>query len=181
MKIIIVASIALLLSSAPAASFAQAVPAPISTPAQASGETAVVTVPAGWTPKPVTLAISGFTMTNMWAAPASLSPTANMGLGFVEGASGATIDAAVPAMTAAYQKLFGVKNPTASHAEKLCNGAADGWYFENAVTFGALNMISEQTVAMGKSRLFELAYTRMSSETEDPAARKALDSLCIKS
>src|SRR5947209_12686377 len=55
MKIIIVASIALLLSSAPAASFAQAVPAPISTPAQASGETAVVTVPAGWTPKPVTL------------------------------------------------------------------------------------------------------------------------------
>ena len=123
--------------------------------------------------------MKGFTTTNMWSPPGG--QTSNIGLGYVEGAGGVPVATVVPAMSATFLKLFGAGNPVASHAEKVCDGTLDAWYFENNMTFGALNLVSEATVALGKSRLFEAVYTRQSSTKEDPDARKALDTLCIKS
>ncbi len=127
------------------------------------------------------MAMSGFTMLSIWKAPSTLSPGDNLGLGFAAAPPGtASLTDVAHIIDGTYLKLFGPGNPVSSHAEKLCSGSADGWYFENKITFGALNVISEQTMIVGPSDIFEATYTRMSSETENAAARSALDTLCVK-
>jgi hypothetical protein len=110
----------------------------------------------------------------------SLSPGDNLGLGFVVAPPGMPLPDVVRVMKTTYIKMFGAGNPIASHAEKLCGGTSDGWYFENTITIGTFTAISEQTLIIGPSNMFEATYTRISSEKEDPAARSALDTLCVK-
>ena len=182
MKAALVAGFAAILFLKPVGSFAQSLPAPAATvaPAQAvPKDTPAFTVPDGWTSQPVSFAMNGFTMLNTWTAPPTLRRGDNLSLGFVP-APGATLQDMAQAVNGVYQRIFGAGNPTASHAERLCNGRADGWYFENKVVFGALSVISEQTMILGPSDAFEATYTRDSSEKEDTVARKALDSLCVK-
>ncbi len=119
-------------------------------------------------------------MLSLWKAPPALSPGDNLGLGFAVAPPGTSLTDVVPSIDATYLRLFGPGNPVSSHAEKLCGGSTDGWYFENKITFGALNIISEQTIIVGPSDLFEATYTRASSEKENAAARSALDTLCVK-
>jgi len=164
--------VALAQSPAPAAT---AVPVP-----SVPKDTPVFHPPAGWTSEPFALAMSGFTMLSVWKAPPAFSPGDNVGLGFAAAPPGSRLTDAVPSIEAMYLRIFGAGNPVLSHAEKLCGGGADGWYFENRITFGALNITSEQTMIVGPSDMFAATYTRMSSEKEDAAARLALDTLCVK-
>ncbi len=183
MKAVSLAVLAAVIFFRPVCSLAQASPAPAATagPAQSiPKDTPTFSAPAGWTSEPVAMAMSGFTMLSLWRAPSSLSAGDNLGLGFVATPGGTSITDVAHVIDAAYLKLFGPGNPVASHAERLCGGTADGWYFENKVAFGALNVISEQTMILGPSDMFEATYTRTSSEKEDPAARSALDTLCVK-
>jgi hypothetical protein len=183
MKAALSAGFAATLFLQPVGSFAQSLPAPIATtvPAQAvPQDTPILNVPPGWAAEPAALAMNGFTMLTIWKAPPPAATGGNIGLGFTVATPGVSIANLVPVIDATYTKLFGLGNPVASHAERLCSGTADGWYFENKVTFGALNLISEQSMFIGPSDIFEATYTRPSSEKEDPAARRALDSLCVK-
>jgi hypothetical protein len=173
----------------PANSLAQAspTPAPTSIPAPAvpavPKDTPVFTAPPGWTSQPVAMAMSGFTMLSMWRAPAQFSAGDNLSLGFSvapPGTSSSSLASYAAGIDAMFAKAFGPGNPIASHAEKLCGGNADGWYRENKIAFGALTFISEQTMIVGDSDLFEVTYTRLISEKEDPAARSSLDTLCVK-
>ena len=183
MKAASIAGLAATLFLQPAGSFAQSLPAPTATtiPAQAvPQDVPILNVPPGWVAEPASLAMNGFTMLTIWKAPPPIATGANIGLGFTVATPGVSLANSVPVIDATYTKLFGPGNPIASHAEKLCSGTADGWYFENKITFGAFNLISEQTMFIGPSDIFEATYTRPSSEKEDPAARRALDTLCVK-
>jgi len=66
---------------------------------------------------------------------------------------------------------------TASHAERLCNGSRDGWLVEStAVHSRALDQV--QAILLDDGAEYIATYTRASGASADPAALKALDTLC---
>jgi hypothetical protein len=160
-------------------------PSPVASASPAApeaGEVPTIVVPAGWTVKDAMPTLPGAVYVGGWTAPAPDSAS-TIYLSYVPLSPDkpVTLEAIAQAMDAAYKKLIGAKNMIASHAEKLCGGTADGWYSENKVAFGAMNVILEQTVLLGKTRTFVAAYARLDTDKEDPAARAALDTMCIKS
>jgi hypothetical protein len=166
---------------------AQSLPTP-SPVASASPATPVVdelptiVVPARWTAKDTMPTAPGAVYVGAWNAPPPDSPADEIALGYVALPSDkpVTIEAIAQAMDAAYKKLVGIDNMIASHAEKVCAGTADGWYLENKVAVGTMNVVLEQTILLGKTRTFVATYGRLDTEKEDPAARAALDTICVK-
>jgi len=43
-----------------------------------------------------------------------------------------------------------------------------------------MNVVLEQTILLGKTRAFVATYGRSDTSKEDPAARAALDTICVK-
>jgi hypothetical protein len=118
-----------------------------------------------------------FTLVNMWYRPAGNGD--NINLGYSPNPTGLDLAHVVPFVKIALEKLAGTGNIT-DHAEKVCNGKADGWLFHGKITMGTYNMIVDEVILPGKNEVFGATYTRHSSHAQDPAARKALDTLCIK-
>jgi len=80
----------------------------------------------------------------------------------------------MPAATASpAQSLSTPKNMVATHAEKVCSGMANGWYWENKLAIGTMNVVLEQTLLLGKTTAFVATYGRLDTDKEDPAARVA--------
>lgn len=169
-------------SPSPAASAAPSPStAPSATPSATPpppGETATIAVPAGWTEKPVTMSMGSFVLDHAWTADDPKLRGDNINLGHAENPASMTVDVLGAQTTAAYDKILGPGNVKASRAQKLCNGSASGWYIQGNMTMGAMNFVIEQMLLVGKTRVFGATYTRKSSDPEDPAARRALDSLC---
>jgi hypothetical protein len=163
-------------SPSPAVSAAPSA-APSATP-PAPGETATIAVPAGWTEKPVTMSMGSFVLDHMWMPDDPKLRGDNINLGHTDNPTGMTIDALGAQTKAIYDKILGPENVAASRAQKLCNGAANGWYIQTHMIMGAMNLVMEQMMVVGKTRVFGATYTRKNGAPEDPAARKALDSLC---
>ena len=145
-------------------------------------ELPTIVVPARWTAKDTMPTAPGAVYVGAWNAPPPDSPADEIALGYVALPSDkpVTIEAIAQAMDAAYKKLVGAKNMIASHAEKVCGGTADGWYLENKVAIGTMNVVLEQTILLGKTRTFVATYGRSDTEKEDPAARASLDTICVK-
>ena len=82
----------------------------------------------------------------------------------------------------AIAKAIQQKYPSAalrgSHVEPVCDGAYKGWYLEYGLTIRAKDFIIEQSVAAAENVQYVATYARPASEPEDPAARRALDTLC---
>lgn len=164
---------------------AQSVPAP-SPVASASPATPLadelptIVVPARWTAKDTMPASPGAIYVGAWNAPPP-DASAEIALGYVAIPVGkaVTLEAIVQATNAAYKKVVGA-NLVASHAEKVCSGAADGWYLENKVTAGTVSVVLEQTLLLGETRAFVATYGRLDTDKEDPAARASLDTICVK-
>lgn len=146
----------------------------------ATPESAAINVPAGWTPASISMNVGSATSLGFWYAPASDKKGDNLNLGFGEMPTPVALSDVVAQMNSMYAKFAGAGNVVASHAEKVCNGTADGWFFENYLNVGTLMMDSEQTVLLGTTRTFFATYTRMKGESEDKQARQAIDSLCVK-
>lgn len=157
--------------------------APASPATPAADEIPTIVVPAGWTAKNTLPTAPGAVYVGAWNGPPPDSAADEIALGYVPLPSDkpVTIDAIAQAMDAAYKKLVGEKNMVASHAQKVCGGTADGWYLENKVGVGTMNVVLEQTVLLGKTRTFVATYGRLDTEKEDPAARASLNSICVKS
>ena len=169
------------------ASSAQSLPTP-SPVASAPPATPVVdelptiVVPARWTAKETMPALPDAVYVGAWNAPPPDSPADTIALGYVilPPDKPVTLEAIAQAMDAAYKKLIGAKNMIASHAERVCGGTADGWYWENKVAIGTRNVDLEQTILLGKTRAFVATYGRLDANNEDPAARASLDTICVK-
>jgi hypothetical protein len=151
-------------------------------PAPDADELPTIVVPAGWTAKEKLPTAPGAVYVGAWNAPPPDSPADEIALGYVALPSDkpVTLEAIAQAMNAAYKKLVGEKNMIASHAEKVCGGTADGWYLENKVNVGTMNVVLQQAVLLGKTRTFVATYGRLDTEKEDPAARASLNSICVK-
>ena len=179
-------AIGVLLAPTPASS-AQSLPAPSAVvsaapAAPAADEVPTIVVPARWTAKDAMPTLPGAVYVGGWTAPPPDSAS-TIYLSYVPWSPGTpvTLEAIAQAMDAAYKKLVGAKNMVASHAERVCGGTADGWYSENKVAVGTINVVLEQTILLGKSRTFVAAYARLATDKEDPAARTSLDTICVKS
>ncbi len=166
---------------------AQSLPAPSPVPSNPPATPSVdelptIVVPTGWTAKDTLPTAPGAVYVGAWNAPPPDSPADEIALGYVALPSDkpVTLEAIAQAMNAAYKKLVGEKNMVASHAEKVCGGTMDGWYLENKVNVGTMNVVLQQTILLGKTRTFVATYGRLDTEKEDPAARASLNSICIK-
>ena len=146
-----------------------------------SDEVPTIVVPAGWTAKDVMPTLPGAVYVGAWNAPPPESAS-TISLSYVPMSPGkpVTLQAMAQGMEEAYKKLVGAKNMIASHAERVCGGTADGWYSENKVAVGTMNVVLEQTVLLGKTRMFVASYGRLDTDKEDPAARASLDTICVK-
>lgn len=65
-----------------------------------------------------------------------------------------------------------------SHAETVCNGTAAGWYLEYDLNMKGIDFIIEQAVVFAENIQYGATYARAATQPEDPAARRALDTLC---
>jgi hypothetical protein len=162
-----------------------AMPSPVASPAPAAtgtDELPTIIVPARWTAKNAMPTLPGTVYVGAWNAPPPDSPADTIALGYSAIPSGEsmTLEAIAQETEAAFKKLVGSKNMIASHAERVCAGTAEGWYLENDVAFGTLNIVLEQTILLGKTRVFVATYGRLDTDREDPAARASLDSICVK-
>jgi hypothetical protein len=68
-----------------------------------------------------------------------------------------------------------------SRTQKLCNGAADGWALAYSQIKNGRRYAIEQTFGYGTDASYLLTYTRRYGDPADPAARKALGTLCPQS
>ncbi len=66
----------------------------------------------------------------------------------------------------------------ASHAQKVCSGARDGWYFETSDTYNSRRVTLEQTLLLDGGYEYVATYTRASGSPADPSAIRALTTLC---
>lgn len=67
-----------------------------------------------------------------------------------------------------------------THPESLCGGELQGWYVEYQVALGNYAAHVEQTIAPGAGVVYTATYTRGKDEPENPGARKALSTLCVR-
>jgi hypothetical protein len=121
--------------------------------------------------------MGGFVLMQLWYAPDKSGDNINLGYGANPNA--ASLAQAVPQVRSVLQRMLGANN-VKDHPEKLCGGTAKGWLFTGSMKMGALNMIVEEAILVSKHDVFGATYTRMKSHAEDPVARKAIDSLCVK-
>jgi hypothetical protein len=179
--------IGVFLATTPASSYAQTLPTP-SPVASASpaptvaDEIPTMIVPARWTVKDAMPTLPGAVYVGAWNAPPPDSPADMIALSYATLPPGkpVTLETFAQETDAAYKKLVGAKNMIASHAEKVCGGMADGWYSENKVALGTMNVVLEETILLGKTRAFAAIYARLDTDKEDPAARASLDTICVK-
>lgn len=179
--------ISVFLVTTPAALSAQSLPTP-SPVASASpaptvaDELPTIVVPARWTVKDAMPTLPGAVYVGAWNAPPPDSPADLIALSYatIPANKPVTLETFAQETDAAYKKLVGEKNMIASHAERVCGGMADGWYTENKVALGMMNVVLEQTILLGKTRAFTAIYARLDTDKEDPAARASLDTICIK-
>lgn len=179
--------IGVFLVTTPTALSAQSLPTP-SPVASASpaptvaDELPTMVVPARWTVKDAMPTLPGAVYVGAWNAPPPDSPADMIALSYATIPPGkpVTLETFAQETDAAYKKLVGAKNMIASHAEKVCGGMSDGWYSENKVALGMMNVVLEQTILLGETRAFVAIYARLDTDKEDPAARASLDTLCIK-
>ena len=66
----------------------------------------------------------------------------------------------------------------ASHKERLCNGTEDGWLIESSGSYSGRNLDLIQTALLNGEFEYVATYSRLQGTPQDPAAVKALDSLC---
>lgn len=121
--------------------------------------------------------MGSFVLMDMWYRPNGGGD--NIELGYSPNPDGGGIAQVVPLVRVAMQRMVGAANVT-DHAEKACNGTADGWLFSSKMTMGAFHLIVEEVILPSKHQTFGAAYTRNSTHPEDPAARKSLNTLCVK-
>jgi hypothetical protein len=76
------------------------------------------------------------------------------------------------------ERSIGADNVRVFKPARICNGTQDGWYVESSVLLGIVHVIAEQTIGLAGSRSFVATYRRPADMSEDPNARRALDSLC---
>lgn len=153
-------------------------PSPAASPSAAPLDTPTITIPDGWTPKEFNMSAGGFTMIRMWYKPQGGGD--NINLGYSPNPTGAGLTDIVAQARQVLTKMLGAGN-VSDHAEKLCNGTADGWLFHGKLAMGAMHMTVDEVLLPSKHDAFGATYTRMSAHPDDPAALKALDTLCVKS
>lgn len=141
----------------------------------ALAQTAVLTPPADWSTAQLPPPHGKTVAVGAWAMPSK---------GFVQNIvihqipKGDESLESVAAKKAAAVKQIG--EVVANHAEKLCDGKLNGWYMEYTVQLGARPAHIEQVFASGDNSVFTATYSRGQDQAEDPAARKALGSLCVE-
>lgn len=116
-------------------------------------------------------------MLNVWRPPQASRHGDNINLGYSPNSTGADLAAVVPQTRALLQQMLGAGNVT-DHAEKLCGGTANGWLFHGKLTMGTMHMDVDEAMLVTPHDVFAATYTRLSEHAADPAARKAIDSLC---
>jgi hypothetical protein len=81
-------------------------------------------------------------------------------------------------LDAAVKQKFPAAVMRRSHAETVCNGTAGGWYLEYNLNMKGIDFIIEQAVVFAENVQYGATYGRAATQPEDPAARRALDTLC---
>jgi hypothetical protein len=149
--------------------------------ATVADELPTIVVPTGWTAKETLPTSPGAIYVGGWNAPPP-NPADTITLSYIVIPPGKTVtlEAVAQEINAAYKKLVGAKNMVATHAERVCGGTTDGWYSENKLAIGTMNVVLEQTLLLGKTAAFVATYGRLDTEKEDPAARASLDTICVK-
>jgi hypothetical protein len=69
------------------------------------------------------------------------------------------------------------------HADRgaaICGGTMRGWYFEFTSHAAGGDLDTEEFVALVPGKGYIVTYDRRAGIPESPAARKALDSLCVQ-
>lgn len=121
--------------------------------------------------------MGSFTLIEMWYKPKGNGD--NINLGYSPNPTGMDLAHVVPLVRMGLERMLGAGNVT-DHAQKVCDGKADGWEFSGKMKMGAMNMTVHEVILPAKDAVFGATYTRQSAHPEDPAATKALTTLCTK-
>ena len=157
------------------------VPAPIVLPSASPSPAPVVLYifqpPADWQQSPVPADLTAYNVVALYFAPdaGSFRSNVNVVRDVLQDPN-----ETLAQVVAQGRKFFEDHSNTlgASHAEKLCNGAIDGWYLESAGTLGLQATSRVQTVLVDRGTEYIATYSRGVGSDPDPAAVKALDTLC---
>lgn len=173
----LIALLALALPAAAGASQTASTPTPQPT---ATPAPFFFTPPSGWTKRDTTMSMGGMNIVGMWASPLAGTTGENINIGTQTTAAQA-LDDYMKMTSTQMEQLVGAGNIHDNKAEKLCNGKQNGWFLSSTLSFGAKTMNVEQTYTLNGNTAYVVTYTRLSTASENPDARKALDSICIGS
>ncbi|HVA28554.1 MAG TPA: hypothetical protein VNF68_10260 [Candidatus Baltobacteraceae bacterium] len=80
--------------------------------------------------------------------------------------------------SAAYITAHNYGKIIVSRAGKVCNGGRDGWHFESSGIYNGRRVYFDQRVLLDGGYEYVATYTRPLGAPADPAAKRALDTLC---
>jgi hypothetical protein len=153
-----------------------ALPAAVS--AQTADAPATFNAPSGWTAGDGKSATPTYTMLGIYYAPAPAAKGDNLNYGYEPAAATATLEDVV-AQTRTTLRKMALADTVTDHAEQVCGGTQSGWFFQGNFTASNIPFTVQEVIFVANGRIYEAAYTRRVSEAEDPAARSALDTLCL--
>ncbi len=138
------------------------------------------TAPAGWqriNPAAIQTDVQGIIA--FWIHPGGGSVPDTLNVVKADSHIGSLTSSALgDVLDAAVKQKFPEAVMRRSHAEMVCSGSVSGWYLEYAVNLKGIDFILEQAVAFAENVQYAATYGRAATQPEDPAARRALDTLC---
>lgn len=135
----------------------------------------VISPPPTWLNKPWNSTSADFTNVGYWVSPGQDETLAVIAQAVPNGMSA---DQFFQLTVQSLQNSVGSQNVRTSKADRICNGAINGWYVETSVIVGGTPMIAQQTIGVAGQQAFIATYRRPSSLSENASARSALESLC---
>ena len=127
--------------------------------------------PAGWVKKSVTLNVGGFKADSMWLDPKGGGAIVTGHLAMPTATS--DLDAVASLVHDGIAAASGADAVTPAKRVKVCDGKSDG-----VAMSAALAKVSEQIVIAISDRPYVAEYVRANGAAENPAAARALLSLC---
>lgn len=137
-----------------------------------------MTVPSSYAERPVAVSLGSYQTLGFWVSPRKeAAESLNVG---TEPSRSMTLEQYAKAANRRFLETGGQGAIAESHPAKICDGAQDGWFNVGSYDNGSQTFELEQTVALDATHAVIATYMRLKGTPEDPAARKALDSLCVR-
>lgn len=134
--------------------------------------------PLSWTRQRRDNGSDGMSTLGFWIPPGTNSDGEWLSVATQPIPPGLTADQFASVTRQNLERSIGQSNVRIFRTTTICNGTQSGWYLESVAYVGIRQVVAEQTLGVLGNNSFVATYSRPVGSSENPDARRALDTLC---